>query len=474
MAIEGILRHRYPEPDRAEVQEQVARAIESDPEPFFARYLADPQSFEGRYICSDLFKETFPEFAASNEARGRYNNPVHNCAAVLASEQFRRTVRDPAHPERDTVIFLTGVPGAGKTTTVLDNDELPTGVRLIYEGQLARPATVLPKIQEVIDAGFKPVVIAVHTPAEAALLNTLKRFERDGRGASVEAMASIQGGLPQGLAAIHERFGEAVGFRLFDRRGGMDQLSEHRGWEHLAELESEGTYDQLKLRLTQAIDRHEAVGAFGPDAIRQARGLAPLARDRELHPPDGREPADPRSREAEGPQPSVVASAETGRAESAQARGIEADQARLQSQGSGEQYQAALQTYLQANAQRIERIENRLEVLVENQQSTLSELQAHEPGFLVSRRVKSEWTASLETAQDRLQSLNNRLSRVEEIKEQSAELAEEKLREREPEVARAWDHARQAERNAQEKQRQARTAERQHSRTLELGRELER
>ena len=474
MAIEGILRHRYPEPDRAEVQEQVARAIESDPEPFFARYLADPQSFKGRYICSDLFKETFPEFAASNEARGRYNNPVHNCAAVLASEQFRRTVRDPAHPERDTVIFLTGVPGAGKTTTVLDNDELPTGVRLIYEGQLARPATVLPKIQEVIDAGFKPVVIAVHTPAEAALLNTLKRFERDGRGASVEAMASIQGGLPQGLAAIHERFGEAVGFRLFDRRGGMDQLSEHRGWEHLAELESEGTYDQLKLRLTQAIDRHEAVGAFGPDAIRQARGLAPLARDRELHPPDGREPADPRSREAEGPQPAVVAGAETGRAESAQARGIEADQARLQSQGSGEQYQAALQTYLQANAQRIERIENRLEVLVENQQSSLSELKAHEPGFLASRRVKSEWSASLETAQDRLQSLNNRLSRVEEIKEQSAELAEEKLREREPEVAKAWDHARQAERNAQERQRQARAAERQQSRTLELGRELER
>ena len=474
MALEGIQRRPYPEADRNEVQERIASAIETDPEPFFSRYLADPQSFEGRYVCSDLFKETFPEFAASNEARGRYNNPLHNSAAVLASEQFRRMVQDPAYPERDTVIFLTGVPGAGKTTAVLDNDELPAGVRLIYEGQLARPATVMPKIQEVIDAGLKPVVIAVHTPAEVALQNTLKRFERAGRGASVEAMASIQGGLPQGLAAIHVRFGDAVGFRLFDRRGGLDQLSEHRGWEHLAELESEGTYEHLKLRLTDALDRHEAAGAFGPDAIRQARGLAPLARDRELHPPDGQQPADPRSREAEGPQPSVVAGAETGRAESAQARGIEADQARLQSQGSGEQYQAALQTYLQANAQRIERIENRLEVLVENQQSTLSELQAHEPGFLASRRAKSEWTASLETAQDRLQSLNNRLSRVEEIKEQSAELAEEKLREREPEVARAWDHARQAERNAQEKQRQARTAERQHSRTLELGRELER
>ena len=474
MVIEGILRRSYPEPDRAEVQERIAKAIENDPEPFFARYLADPQSFEGRYVCSDLFKETFPEFAASNEARGRYNNPVHNSAAVLASEQFRRMVRDAAQPERDTVIFLTGVPGAGKTTAVLDNAELPAGVRLIYEGQLARPTTVLLKIQEVIDAGLKPVVIAVHTPAEVALLNTLKRFERAGRGASIEAMASIQGGLPQGLAAIHERFGDGVGFRLFDRRGGMDQLSEHQGWEHLSALESEGTYEQLKLRLTDALDRHEAAGAFGPDAIRQARGLAPLARDRGLYPPDGRQPADPRPREAEGPQPAVSTGVEAGRAESAQVRSIEADQARLQSQGSGEKYQAALQTYLQANAQRIERIENRLETLVENQQASLNELKIQEPGFLASRRTKAQWSAFLETAQGRLQTLNNRLSRVEEIKEQSAELAEEKMREREPEIARTWDQARQAERNAQEKQRRALTPERENGRALELGRELER
>ena len=287
-------------------------------------------------------------------------------------------------------------------------------------------------------------------------------------------MASIQGGLPQGLAAIQERFGDAADFRLFDRRGGMDQLSERRGWEHLSALESEGTYEQLKLRLTQALDRHEAAGAFGPDTIRQARGLAPLARDRGVHPPDGQQPADPRSKEAEGPQPAVSAGGETGRAESAQARGIEADQARLQSQESGERYQAALQTHLQANAQRIERIESRLETLVENQRSILAELKTQELGFLASRRTKAQWIDHLETAQDRLQTLNTRLSRVEEIKEQSVEMAEEKMREREPELARTWDQARQAERNAQEKQRQARTVGREKDRTSELGRELER
>ena len=86
-----------------------------------------PQSFEGRYVCSDLFKETFPEFSASNEARGRYNNPLHNSAAVLASEQFRRRVRDASRPEQDTVIFLTGVPGAGKTTANFERE--PTRIQ---------------------------------------------------------------------------------------------------------------------------------------------------------------------------------------------------------------------------------------------------------------------------------------------------------------------------------------------------------
>ena len=164
---------------------------------------------------------------------------------------------------------------------------------------------------------------------------------------------------------------------------------------------------------------------------------------------------------------------EAGRAESAQVRGIEADQARLRSQGAGERYQAALQTYLQANAQRIERIENRLETLIENQQASLSELKTQEPGFLASRRTKAQWSASLEAAQDRLQILNNRLSRVEEIKEQSAELAEEKLRKREPELAAARDTVRREQRASQATRRREHQMTRQKERSQEQGRELE-
>ena len=477
MAPESIRRQTYPEADRNEVQERVARAIETDPEQFFARYHAIAQSFDGRYVCSDLFKETFPEFSASNEARGRYNNPLHNSAAVLASEQFRRRVQDASRPEQDTVIFLTGVPGAGKTTAILSENDLEANVRIVYEGQLARPDSVIPKIAQALDAGLQPVIVAVHTPAEVALTNTLRRFERHGRGASVEAMASIQGGLPDGLAAIHARFGGAVSFQLFDRRQGLGATEQKEGWLHASELSSEGTYEQLKARLHAALDRHEAAGIFSSDAIAQARGLAPRTRDAGLAAPDGGQPQHPRSRSSEGAARAEAVAVgpadDVARAEGVQARAIEAEQARLLDQSLGERYQASFQTYLRANSQRIERIENRLETLLENQQAALSELEAQRPGFFSPPGVKAAWTVNRDSLQDRQQTLQARLSRVEELREQSAELAEEKMREREPELASAWDAARRTQRGRQEGQRREQQASRQREHTQDRGRELE-
>ncbi len=476
MALESIRRQRYPEADRNEAQERVAQAIEADPEPFFARYQALAQSFGGRYVCSDLFKETFPEFSASNEARGRYNNPLHNSAAVLASEQFSRRVQDASRPEQDTVIFLTGVPGAGKTTAILSEDDLEANVRLVYEGQLARPDSVLPKIAQVLDAGLQPVIVAVHAPAEVALANTLRRFERHGRGASIEAMASIQGNLPQGLAAIQERFGDAVQFQLFDRLQGLNQTQQKEGWLHASELSSEGTYEQLKARLHAALDHHAASGEFSAAAVVQARGLAPRARDAGLAAPDGGQPQQPRPRGSEGPAQDAVAGLgfdDAARADGVQARAIEAEQARLRDQSAGERYQGTLQTYLQANSQRIVRIENRLETLLENRQAALGELEMDRPGFFSSPGSKVAWAANRAALQDRQQTLQARLARVDELRERSAELAEEKMRVREPELATAWDLARQAQRGQREEQRRERQASRQKDRSQDRGRELE-
>ena len=117
VSLSPIILREFDEPDRVAVQAEVVRAVLADPERFLQRYLDHPDSHQGRYVSADLFKEMFDQFAESKEARGRYNAPVHNAAAVLSAEQFRRGL-EKGRAEGTSVWFLTGIPGAGKTSRV--------------------------------------------------------------------------------------------------------------------------------------------------------------------------------------------------------------------------------------------------------------------------------------------------------------------------------------------------------------------
>lgn len=162
------------------------KAVQADPQWFTGAYRRDDRSMEGRYVAAELFKKTFEEFSVSNESRNRYNGPVHNSAALLSAELVRQHLADKTDPKRDTVILLTGVPGAGKTASVMVRDQgLPEHVRAVFEGQMSNPVTAIDKVQRILDAGLRRVIQVVHALPETALANTLKRFEEEGRGASI-------------------------------------------------------------------------------------------------------------------------------------------------------------------------------------------------------------------------------------------------------------------------------------------------
>ena len=201
MALEPIRVARFEELDRAKVQDEAIASATNNTEEHIRRYIADPLSHGGRYVAADLFKETFPAFAQGPESRNRYNAPVHNAAAVLSAEQFRRRLADDRDPQQRLAILLTGIPGAGKTTSVLRGGELPADVRVIFEGQLVRPETTIPKVEQVLEAGLAPIIVVAHAMPEDALRNTLRRFAVHGRGAGIKVMADIQAGLPAGLAS---------------------------------------------------------------------------------------------------------------------------------------------------------------------------------------------------------------------------------------------------------------------------------
>jgi hypothetical protein len=275
MALEPIKRLVFSEPDKMRVQGDAIASAETWTERHIGRYRALDGAFGGRYIAADLFKETFAEYAASRESRARYNVAVHNASAVLSAELFRRVLEEPGAQGR--ALFLTGIPGAGKTTSVLVRGGLPADVKLIFEGQMWRPESTFPKLQQALDAGRQPVIAVVHPAPEYALHNTFKRFREIGRGASIETMADIQGGLPDGLSAVRERFGEAVGLVVYDFRDPLRRV-QLSGWDNLPVLRSEGSREQIRDRLLAELERARRQGIVSPDAIRQAVGDARDAR----------------------------------------------------------------------------------------------------------------------------------------------------------------------------------------------------
>lgn len=282
MALEPIKRLVFADPDKKRVQSDAIASAETWTERHIGRYRALDGAFGGRYIAADLFKETFADYAASREGRAKYNGAVHNASAVLSAELYRRVLQEPGQEGR--AVFLTGIPGAGKTTSVLVQGRLPDDAKLIFEGQMWRPESTFPKMQQALDAGLQPVLMVVHPAPEYALRNTFQRFREIGRGAAIETMANIQGGMPDGLAAVRERFGDAVAFIVHEIRGPA-QRRQLVGWDNLAVLRSEGTREQIRDRLLAELERACAEGLAPPDTVRQALG------DSADHRAMGREPS---------------------------------------------------------------------------------------------------------------------------------------------------------------------------------------
>ena len=269
MALEPIRMTHPADPDRAEVEHRVVRAAERDPERFLAAYVQHEEAHAGRYVCADLMKEVIPEYAASTVSRGRYNNAVHNTAAVLASEQYRRAIGDQSDPWRREARFITGSPGSGKTTLVLANG-VPDDTRVVYEGQLLDPSSRA-KIGAALDMGLNLHVTAVMPRIEEAFDFTLKRFERVGRGASIGTMARIHDGTPEALAAINAMFGSAVNIAIIDARDRSNprHYDLKDGLEIWKEELSRGSTEQ---RLYDRLYYIRREGRGSDDFDRQARG----------------------------------------------------------------------------------------------------------------------------------------------------------------------------------------------------------
>lgn len=120
------------------------------------------------------------------------------------------------------------------------------------------------------------------------------------------------------------------------------------------------------------------------------------------------------------------------------------------------QYTAALATQVDAKHDQAERIEDRLENLIEIQVSRLQQVQVQQLGFLALPVTRQIWQQKLQQQQNTLQKLRGRLEAVREIKEgmglhcpRIEELAAHKLHFKEPGMASEWADRQEAQRRHQ-------------------------
>jgi len=131
-------------------------------------------------------------------------------------------------------------------------------------------------------------------------------------------------------------------------------------------------------------------------------------------------------------------------------------------------YNGALAVYVEAKYEQVERIEDSLENLIEQQMATLQDYQVHRPaGLLLRPRAREAWEREQARRQTVIQRLESRLERVREIKEEMGlngtkieQLAARKLRLKEPGLAGEWDIMRTAQRNHEAIERQKKAQQR--------------
>ena len=137
------------------------------------------------------------------------------------------------------------------------------------------------------------------------------------------------------------------------------------------------------------------------------------------------------------------------------------------------QYGAALAAQLEAKHEQVERIEDRLENLIESQASRLQLTQMQQPGLLAFPATRAQWQQQVQQQRKTMQRLQGRLETVREIKDgmgahgpRIEEMATRRLRHLEPGLASDWDEQQEEQRRTVALQRKKEIEQRQQSAAL--------
>ncbi len=205
-------------------------------------------SYDGRYICSDLFKELFPLYAQDKESRNLFIRAVHNSSACLANEHFQNVAKDDSVTD---CIFLTGIPGAGKSFLIQSlflSGMIPDSCA-VYEGDINNIDVIKEKIEAMKNNGKNIHFMVVNASLELIYSNICTRRNEVGRAASMATIARIASKLPHSLKTLKDLYPD-IDVSVYDKKTNTDDINIY---DNVIDFEflDKGGYDDIISSLEQ-------------------------------------------------------------------------------------------------------------------------------------------------------------------------------------------------------------------------------
>ena len=166
-------------------------------------------------ISSDAARELLPGYSTRDE-RANNSYALSPASGRIAEEVWAHLRVVGPSAERYVATFLTGSPGSGKTSSVLEVQE-ESRVAIISEGMMDHFDMSVARIQGAIDAGFVSTLrlVFVDDP-RVTIRRAVARAMEFGRPVSVRHMARLYVDIPRNVLRLSEYFGSDLGLAVFD------------------------------------------------------------------------------------------------------------------------------------------------------------------------------------------------------------------------------------------------------------------
>ncbi len=176
------------------IEQAFAEQLQSDVAYWMREYLRR----NGRILDTDLARVLSAEWNFNNESRALLTTAVHNPASAFINALYDELLQQPIMAPQDTVLFMAGGGGSGKTSTIqLRVAAMLDRVCLTYDTTFSRLEPAQQKVEAALAAGKQALIVYVYRPFDAAVRGVIDRSLSNGRTVPLNVLAGDHVGAPQ-------------------------------------------------------------------------------------------------------------------------------------------------------------------------------------------------------------------------------------------------------------------------------------